>query len=88
MRSDSSCSHRLQRIVRHLDACYSCYHYGEGYFVEDDHVVCRACRYACSIREPEWDYIGGCAPIPLSFELDDSSVIINDRSLKRAARFF
>lgn len=72
----------------HLDACYSCYRYGEGYFVEEGDVVCRACRYKYAIGDAEWDYIGACAPIPMQFELSDSSIVIKARTLQRAHRFF
>lgn len=72
----------------HLDACYSCYRYGEGYFVEEGDVVCRACRYKYAIGDTEWDYIGACAPIPMQFDLSESSIVIKDRTLQRARRFF
>lgn len=76
------------RIRVHLDTCFSCYHYRQGFFVKGDAVVCRACRYSYNLDDEEWDYIGACAPIPLHFRLDDAFVIIEHRALARAARYF
>ena len=76
-------------VVRtHLDACFSCYRYRRGFVVEGHEVVCRACRYAYDLGDAEWDYIGACAPIPLSAALAGGELVIEAARLEAAARFF
>lgn len=72
----------------HLDACYSCYKYKLGFVVEDRDVVCIACRLAYNIDDEFWDYIGACAPIPIHHEIDVDDVVIEERLLEQAARYF
>ena len=72
----------------HLDACYSCYKYKLGFVVEEKDVVCIACRLAYSIDDEFWDYIGACAPIPIHHEIVDETILIEERLLKQAARYF
>lgn len=79
---------RTGTLRAHLDACYSCYHYRRGYVVEGQDLVCIACRYAYAIGEPEWDFIGACAPIPIRSRLEGEDLLIRRVLLERAARFF
>lgn len=72
----------------HLDACYSCYKYKLGFVVEERDVICIACRLAYNIDDEFWDYIGACAPIPIHHEIDVDDVVIEERLLEQAARYF
>ncbi len=72
----------------HLDACYSCYKYKLGFVVEEREVVCIACRLAYHVDDEFWDYIGACAPIPIHHEIDGDDVVIEERLLVQAARYF
>jgi len=75
-------------LQTHLDACFSCYRYKRGFIVEDDEVVCIACRLSYRIDDETWDYIGACAPIPLRSKVDDDHLVIKKAALERAARYF
>ena len=72
----------------HLDACYGCYRYKMGYVVDEEELVCRACRLRYPIAEAAWDLIGACAPIPLRVSLDGDDLVIERAVLERAARYF
>lgn len=76
------------KLHSHLDACYSCFKYKLGFVVEERDVVCIACRLAYHIDDEFWDYIGACAPIPIHHEIDGESVVIEERLLIQAARYF
>lgn len=54
------------KLHTHYDACYSCYKYKLGFQAENDHVRCIACNLKYKLSDEFWDYIGACAPIPLS----------------------
>ncbi len=75
-------------LQAHLDACYSCYQYRRGFVVEDDALVCIACRLEYAIADEVWDFIGACAPIAIHSEVDDHDLVIDRRLLDRAARYF
>jgi uncharacterized membrane protein len=75
-------------LQAHLDACYGCYQYRMGYVVEDENLVCRACRLEYPIGDEVWDFIGACAPIALGSALDGDDLVIERRVLERAARYF
>lgn len=72
----------------HLDACYSCYKYKLGFVVEERDAVCIACRLVYPIDDEFWDYIGACAPIPIHHEFDGGFIVIEERLLEQAARYF
>lgn len=72
----------------HLDACYSCYQYRRGFVVEDDALVCIACRLEYAIADEVWDFIGACAPISIHSEIDGHDLVIDRRLLDRAAKYF
>jgi uncharacterized membrane protein len=72
----------------HLDACYGCYQYKMGYLVEEDALVCRACRLEYPIADEEWDFIGACAPITLRASVDGDDLVIKRATLEKAARYF
>lgn len=72
----------------HLDACYSCYQYERGYVVEQDALVCIACRLEYPIADEVWDFIGACAPIPIHSDLDADNVVIERGLLLKASRYF
>lgn len=72
----------------HLDACFSCYHYRRGFVVDAANLRCIACRYTYPIADEVWDFQGACAPIPIRFELEDEWLVIERRTLERAARYF
>ena len=75
-------------LQAHLDACYGCYRYKLGYAVEEHALVCRACRLEYPIADRTWDFIGACAPIPIHSRIDGDEVLIDQRDLERAARYF
>ena len=72
----------------HLDACFSCYQYRRGYVVEEDALVCIACRLEYPIADEVWDFIGACAPIPIHSDVDADNVVIERSMLVKAARYF
>ena len=72
----------------HLDACFSCYRYRRGFVVDATDLRCIACRYTYPIAEEVWEYQGACAPIPIRFELEEQWLVIEKRTLERAARYF
>ena len=72
----------------HLDACYSCFQYRRGYVVEEDDLVCVACRLEYPIADEIWDFIGACAPIPIHAVVEADAVVIERRLLVKAARYF
>ena len=72
----------------HLDACYGCYQYKLGYLVEEDDLVCRACRLEYPIGDATWDFIGACAPIALSTSGEGDELLIARSVLEKAARYF
>jgi uncharacterized membrane protein len=76
------------RLHSHLDACYSCFKYKRGFVVEDQDLVCIACRLAYHIDDEFWDFIGACAPIPIHSSIDDGDLVIDERILVEAARYF
>jgi len=76
------------QIQAHLDACYSCYRYRRGYVVEGKNVVCIACRLAYDTGDEVWDFIGACAPISIHSSVDRQHLVIEERMLARAARYF
>ncbi len=75
-------------LQTHLDACYSCYQYRRGFVVEDDDLVCIACRLEYAIADEVWDFIGACAPISIHSEIHDRDLVIDRRLLDRAAKYF
>jgi len=72
----------------HLDACFSCYRYRRGFVVDGADLRCVACRYTYPIADEVWDFQGACAPIPIRFELEEEWLVIDRRTLERAARYF
>lgn len=76
------------RLQAHLDACFSCYRYRMGFVVEEEYLVCRACRLEYAVADEVWDYIGACAPIGLRSAEDGGDLVIAQRDLERAARYF
>jgi len=72
----------------HLDACFSCFQYRRGFVVEDDDLVCIACRLEYPIADELWDFIGACAPIPVHATVDADNVLIPRSMLEKAARYF
>ena len=72
----------------HLDACYSCYKYKLGFVHEGDEVVCIACRLRYPLEDEFWDFIGACAPIPIHAEVEPDAVVVEERILVQAARYF
>lgn len=72
----------------HLDACYACYRYKEGFVVEGPNLVCIACRLEYAISDEVWDYIGACAPISIHSSLDGDQLVIDQTVIERAARYF
>jgi uncharacterized membrane protein len=75
-------------LQAHLDACYGCYRYKLGYVAEGDALVCRACRLEYPIADQVWDFIGACAPIPLHCRTEGAELLLEERDLERAARYF
>ena len=75
-------------LQAHLDACYSCYRYRRGFVVEDDDLVCVACRLEYAIADEVWDFIGACAPISIHSAREDHDLVIDQRLLDRAAKYF
>jgi len=76
------------RLHTHFDACYGCYQYKLGYFVEGNDIVCRACRYRYNLDDEIWDYIGACAPITFKHSVHDGNLFIEVSILERGARYF
>lgn len=76
------------KLQAHLDACFSCYRYRRGYVVEGDDLVCIACRLAYSTEDEVWDFIGACAPISVHSSIERKSLVIKERLLVRAAKYF
>lgn len=76
------------KLHTHLDACYSCFKYKTGYYVEDGDLVCRACRYRYSLADEEWLFIQACAPITLRHRIKGNYLVIKLSRLKRAGKFF
>jgi len=72
----------------HLDACYGCYRYRQGYIVENEALVCIACRLEYRLEDEVWDYIGACAPISIHSSLEDGQLVIDGSILERASRYF
>ena len=72
----------------HLDACYSCFKYKLGFIVEARDVVCIACRLAYNIDDEFWDYVGACAPIPIHHAVAGESVVVEEKLMIQAARYF
>lgn len=72
----------------HLDACYSCYQYKRGFVVEEEDLVCIACRLEYPIADEIWDFIGACAPIPIHSSLDEDAVVIPRKMIEKASRYF
>jgi len=75
-------------ILTHLDACYACYRYKQGFVVEGPNLVCIACRLEYAISDEVWDYIGACAPISIHSSIDGDQLVINQTVIERAARYF
>jgi uncharacterized membrane protein len=76
------------RIHTHFDACYGCYQYKMGYFVDGNDIVCYACRYRYNLDEEIWDYIGACAPITFKHKIRNGNLLIDVSVPERGARFF
>lgn len=76
------------RLQAHLDACFSCYRYRMGFVVEEGYLVCRACRLEYAVADEVWDYVGACAPIGLRSAVDGGDLVIAERDLERASRYF
>ena len=76
------------QLQTHLDACFSCYRYRRGYVVEGDSLVCIACRLSYDTEDEVWDFIGACAPISVHSSIERESLVIEERMLARAARYF
>ena len=72
----------------HLDACYSCYQYKRGFVVEEEDLVCIACRLEYPIADEIWDFICACAPIPIHSSLDEDAVVIPRKMIEKASRYF
>lgn len=83
IRSDSA-----GKLHAHLDACYACYRYRRGFFVEGSEIVCDACRYRYPLSKSEWEFLGACAPIDLPSLVRGDELLIRERSLARAERYF
>ncbi len=76
------------KLHTHLDACYSCFKYKLGYFVEDGDLVCWPCRYRYALAEEEWLFIQACSPIALKSSIKGEYLLIKVTRLQRAAKFF
>jgi len=76
------------KLQTHLDACFSCYRYRRGYVVEEDSLVCIACRLAYRTEDEVWDFIGACAPISIHCSIDGEELVIEQRLLARAGKYF
>ena len=76
------------RLQTHLDACYACFKYKLGFVVENDDLVCVACRLAYAIEDEFWDFIGACAPISIHNSIDGRTLVVDERILVDAARYF
>lgn len=63
-----------------LDACRICG--AEGYRQDGQNVVCRHC--ASAIYIPTIGEAGGCNPVGLPFQVEDSDIIVNVSSITRA----
>jgi len=76
------------KLQTHLDACFRCYRYRRGYVVEGKNLVCIACRLAYDTDDEVWDFIGACAPISIHSSVDRQDLVIEERMLARAVRYF
>ena len=76
------------KLHTHLDACYSCFKYKLGYYVEGTDLVCWACRYKYALADEVWQYIQACAPITLRSKVKGDYLLIKVSRLKRAGKFF
>lgn len=70
-----------------FDACDVCYPAKLGYRQEGNEMVCNNCgsRFPSVKINVE---VGGCNPSPLTFEMQDGSIIIQVDDLSAGARFF
>ena len=76
------------RLQTHLDACYGCYRYRRGFFVEGEFLVCRACRFEYALDDEMWDFRGAGAPLSIHSRLEGEELIIDQEILEKAARYF
>lgn len=76
------------KLHTHLDACYSCFKYKRGYFVEDTDLVCWACRYRYAVADEVWEFIQACTPITLKNTNKGGQLLIKVSRLQRAGKFF
>jgi uncharacterized membrane protein len=76
------------KLHTHLDACYSCFQYKRGYFVEDADLVCWACRYRYALADEVWEFIQACTPITLKNSTKRGQLLIKVSRLQRAGKFF
>lgn len=72
----------------HFDACYSCFKYKLGYVWKGHQVVCIACRIGYDLDNVVWDYIGACAPIPLSSRVMGDCLVIKQKWLEKGGKYF
>ena len=59
-----------------------------AYVVEEDSLVCIACRLAYSTEDEVWDFIGACAPISVHSSVEGEELVIKQRLLARASKYF
>lgn len=76
------------KLHTHLDACYSCFKYKLGYFVEDGDLVCWPCRYRYALADEVWEFIQACTPITLKSSIKGDYLLIKVSRLERAGKFF
>lgn len=76
------------KLHTHYDACYSCFKYKLGFKVEGDHIRCIACNLEYQLSEEFWDYIGACAPIPLSSNIQNDFIEIKLSAVQKGEKLF
>ena len=72
----------------HYDACYSCFKYKMGFHAEGDHIRCLACNLKYRLTDEFWDYIGACAPIPLSSHIENGCIEIELDAVLKGEKLF
>ncbi len=76
------------KLHTHYDACYSCFKYKLGFHVEGDHIRCIACNLKYRLSDEFWDYIGACAPIPLSSNVENGFIEIKLGDVQKGEKLF
>ncbi len=76
------------KLHTHYDACYSCYKYKRGFVVNGDHIRCIACNLEYRLSDEFWDYVGACAPIPLSSVIQNDLIEIRLSAVQKGEKLF